>query len=168
MSVLLSPAPYSMVSSWKEFEVSSHAKRLSEVKKYIPSSASLSVQNNLGAHFSERLFVYTFPFSPDVVDYVLIDAYDPNPIVRFFPRRRNFMFNTSLNTLPFPLEYYNEQVLELFNNKDYGVVYYSSDGYILFQRNAKLRKNTEAMQVFTANMGKILDSYKNKLRDIKQ
>lgn len=160
-SVLLSPAPYSIVSSWEEFQVSPHAKRLNGVKKLIPDSASLSVQNNLGAHFSERLFVYTFPFRANSADYVLIDAHDPNPIVRFSPRQRNFMFSTSFNTSrPLKgLEDYNEQVLKLFNSKDYGVVYYSSNGYILFQRNVNLRKNKEAMQVFNINMTKILDRY---------
>jgi hypothetical protein len=115
------------VSSWKEFKVSDHAKNISEIHKFIPDSASLSVQNNLGAHFSHRKHIYTFPFMSDQADYVLIDATDPYSVTRFTPRHRNFMFATQLPNA------YSQEVIKVFDNNNYSVIYYS-DGYVLFKK----------------------------------
>jgi len=44
----------------------------------IPSSASVSVSNNIGAHLSHREFFYNFPIATQSAEYILVKADDPN------------------------------------------------------------------------------------------
>jgi len=153
-SFCLSPAPYSLVSSWKEFKVSDHAKNISEIHKIIPDSASLSIQNNLGAHFSHRKHIYTFPFLSDQADYVLIDVTDPHSVIRFTPRHLNFMFATQMS-----LGLYSQEVIKMFDNDSYSVIYYS-DGYVLFEKgNANNDRSKTARLMFEDRFKDIRNKY---------
>ena len=153
-SLFFSPAPYSLVSSWSEFKVNKHAKEIYKVKKLIPASASLSVQNNLGAHFSHRKYVYTFPFLSDKTDYVLLDVTDPHKIIRFYPRNRTFMFASQMT-----LDDYYDEVVRMFENKEYSIIY-TSVGYLLFKKgesNDDLSKKTR--QMFESKYEDLKNSY---------
>jgi hypothetical protein len=44
----------------------------------IPSTASVSVTNNIGAHVSQREFLYNFPIATNSADYVLAKIDNPN------------------------------------------------------------------------------------------
>jgi uncharacterized membrane protein len=151
-SIAFSPAPYSLVSSSREFVVDDHARKIDEIKEMIPGKASLSVQNNLGAHFSHRENVYTFPFLSDKTEYVLLDVTDPYKIIRFYPRQRNFMFITQLGLE----EYFNES-LGVFENMNYKIIY-EEDGYYLF-------KKEDSVNVIP---GQSINSFKERLDLLKE
>ena len=153
-SFFFSPAPHSLVSSWKEFEVSSHAKNIFEVKQFIPVSASLSIQNNLGSHFSQRRYIYTFPFKTYNVDYILLDINDPHSVACHFPSIRAFYFTTQLSSQ----EYYSK-IVDVFQNENYGVEYFSNDGYLLFKRGTGREKNKGAFEMFNRNAKKVFSRY---------
>lgn len=146
-SYIFSPAPYSLVSSKSEFGVTDHARKISEIQHKVPNDSYLVVQNNLGAHFSQREKISSFPFDLDKANYVLLDINDPYPIVRYRPRHRSFVFATN----QLPQDYYNN-VSRLFENKDFGVSYYTSDGYLLFKRGEGMELNEEALKMFETNI----------------
>ncbi|OGM04702.1 hypothetical protein A2715_01275 [Candidatus Woesebacteria bacterium RIFCSPHIGHO2_01_FULL_39_32] len=150
ISFLASPAPYSLVSSWREFKVDEHAKRISRVKERIDSEASLSAQNNLGAHFSQRSLVYTFPLKAHESDFVFLDVNDPFEITRTFPRNRSFEFITQMF-----LSDYKKEIISMFEDPNYGVYYFSEDGYLLFKKGVLKDKNKDAQKMFEKQLEQI-------------
>ena len=153
-SVFLSPAPYSLFSSLEEFRVSEHAHKLARVKRLIPQNASLSVQNNLGAHFSQREHIHTFPYESHGVDFVLLDIHDPYVVTRTIPRVRSFVFMNQMH----PQQYY-DAVVAVFEDDNYGVAYYSDDGYLIFKRGQKRGRNNDAYEMFNGNIKEIYGKY---------
>jgi uncharacterized membrane protein len=76
-SIIYGVSPLSYRYHISDFVPSEHAKKVSEANKLIPEKASLSVQHNLGPHFTEREQVYRFPLKNDEAEYVLVDVFDP-------------------------------------------------------------------------------------------
>lgn len=141
-SYLYSPLPYSRVSSFEEFKVDAHDRKFEEIKKIIPKNASVTVQNNLGAHLANREQIITFPYGLGKMDYVLLDVTDPYEKVRVEPRQRNFVVAVNMSIAD-----YEKRVKEVFDRDDYGVVY-ASDGYILFKKGESKKNNDEAYEMF--------------------
>lgn len=152
-SVIFSPAPFSLVSSWQEFNVSEHAREINEIKKMIPESASVSAQHNLGPHLSQRSKVYNYPYGSDFADYVFLDVNDPNPVIRMFPRKRNFTANVGM----YPNDY-RKAVEKVFDDDAFGVEYFSQDGYLVFKKGASRDKNGEAYEMFKSRIEKIFSA----------
>jgi uncharacterized membrane protein len=153
-SVVFSPAPYSLMSSKREFEVTDHARNISELKTIVPNGGYLVIQNNLGAHFSQREKISAFPFDLTKADYILLDINDPYPIVRYRPRHRSFVFASN----QLPQDYYDE-VSDLFENRYFGVNYFTPDGYLLFKRGGYTDLNVPAREMFEAKIRAIYDRF---------
>ncbi|OGM18705.1 hypothetical protein A2686_03460 [Candidatus Woesebacteria bacterium RIFCSPHIGHO2_01_FULL_38_10] len=153
MSIKISPAPYSSRTSIADYSVSEHSRKIFKIKNIIPSDASLSVQNNLGAHLSQREKVYTFPYKARESDYVLVDVNDPYD--GFSNIGPDFIFLTQLE-----FENYYEQILSLFENPDYGVIYFTEDGFLLFKKGYNKDQNESAEQTFFNNFEAIKRRYK--------
>jgi len=151
VSFALSPAPYSLLSSWAEFSIPPQSANVRALAQRIPGTASLSIQNNLGPHFAHREKVYSFPHMSAATDYVVVDTFDPNPVVRFEPRMRNFEFNTQMR----PQAYY-DAVVAVFNDCRYGVTSFSEDGLIVFRREAGREGNAAARDLFERNLDRLL------------
>lgn len=124
-SLFWSLTPLSGNYKLSDFVPSPHAKSISEIKKILPEDASLSVQHNLGPHFSERRFVYRFPIQKDEAQYVLLDAIDPyaeNP-------KQHFLF-------PYALQMDSGEWLsdidELKKSEKYSLIF-DDDGFLLFK-----------------------------------
>lgn len=66
-----------MNSKLNEFLPSENAKKIEMIKSMIPADASISVQHNLGPHFSERQGLYRFPLRVDDSEFVVLDRFDP-------------------------------------------------------------------------------------------
>lgn len=71
LSLILSPLPYSISSSWENYSLPPERNTLQEIKHIIPSEASLCVQNNLGPHLSQRRDIASFPRRCDLAEYAL-------------------------------------------------------------------------------------------------
>jgi uncharacterized membrane protein len=120
-----SVTPLSPNYKMSDFIPSQHARKISEVKKILPLDASLSVQHNLGSHFSERKEIYRFPLMMGDAEYILLDETDPfqsNP-------KQLFGFEYALQMSP--LEWQND-IEELKKSDKYELVY-NKDGYLLFK-----------------------------------
>lgn len=154
IKAIYSPTIY----SWKKYEVTSHAKAIKNIKKLIPKEASLSVQLNLGPHFSQRTKIYTFPLNMEMVDYVLLDINDP--YVSDGKISNMGYYNLSVH-MSFDMSFqdYYDKVVSLFGNKDYGVEYYSDDGYLLFKKGSGQEKNKEAFDMFNKNAKLVFGRY---------
>lgn len=150
----LGPTPFSLNSTWAEFRVDGHARAVSRIVSMVPNESSISVQNNLGAHFAMRDDVFTFPYASDFADYVVLDAHDPNLVPRTALRARSFLVN--IYAMP---EIYYSYAEKLFVNKEYGVIYFSSDGYLVFKRGASQTKNNVAYDTFAENLKSSLSRY---------
>jgi uncharacterized membrane protein len=133
LSILFSPLPYGLWAGWDNFPRAQHRDTLDMLEKSIPAEASLVVQNNVGAHFSNRENVWSDGPDAPPADFALFHvAYDAGR-------------NTGLKaqTLPevlyqfAPVEFL-ERVHTYISSSDWALVE-QRDGYYLFQKRAKNR-----------------------------
>lgn len=120
-----SVTPFSPNYRVSDYIPDEHAKKIKEVKKILPESASLSVQHNLGPHFSQRKEISRFPLAWDEAAYILLDETNPfrgNPKQLF-----GFEYALQMN----PLEWQND--IEGLKKSDKYDLVYSEDGYLLFK-----------------------------------
>lgn len=119
-------SPFSTKYRISDYFPGAHAKNLSEVKKMIPSEASLSAQHNLAPHFSGRQFIYRFPLKKDEAEYILLDTLDPfadNP-------KQIFGFEYALQM---SIPEWQSDIEELKKSEKYSLVF-NEDGYLLFRK----------------------------------
>lgn len=112
-----------------DYVPSAREKKIDEVKKILPANVSLSVQHNLGPHFSQRKEIFRFPLMMSDAEYILLDETDPfqsNP-------KQLFGFEYALQMSP--LEWQSD-IEELKKSDKYNLVY-DQDGYLLFERKLK-------------------------------
>jgi len=128
-SILYGVSPLSPYYKTSDYIPSAHAKKIKEVEKIIPPEASLSVQHNLGPHFSERELIWRFPLHKDDAQYILLDTFDPyasNP-------KQLFVFPYALQM---EVGDWQQAIEDLKNSKKYDLIF-QDDGYLLF----RARKN---------------------------
>lgn len=150
-SLLFSPAPYSAYAKLNDFTVSKHAQKIDDIVNLVPKEAPLSVQNNLGPHFSQRKYIYTYPFGIDKSDYVVLDVFDPYPNTTFFPRHHSFIFASGITP-----EVYLAQTQNLFDSSDFGILFFSRDGYLVLKRGHSKKLNDAARAMFEKRMETII------------
>jgi uncharacterized membrane protein len=115
-----------------DYVPSAREKKIDEVKKFLPADASLSVQHNLGPHFSERKEIYRFPLMMGDAKYILLDETDPfqgNP-------KQLFGFEYALQMSP--LEWRSD-IEDLKKSDKYDLIY-DKDGYLLFKSKIQISK----------------------------
>lgn len=153
-----SPAPYSRVSSLTDFEVTPHHRQIQEIQSLIPREASISVQNNLGPHFATRKNIYTFPEFADQTDFIVLDINDPYSVIRTFPRQRNFIYITSMS-----LESYTQAVTAVVTNDNYGVVFYTADGWLVLKKGTGKTENHKASEMVQTQLQRLETRYQDYL-----
>jgi len=129
-SLLLSPLPYGLGSTWQNYTLPAEREGLLAVAQLIPQHARLSVQNNLGAHLSQRRDITSFPRRLETADYVLLHLrYVGGPDSGLFVRTSPVvMFGMPTQQLAFATR-------ALAQSPHWGLVAYK-DGFCLFARNA--------------------------------
>jgi uncharacterized membrane protein len=103
-----------------------HAKNIIEVKKILPLDASLSVQHNLGPHFSERKDIFRFPLASREAEYVLLDKKNPYQN----NQKQAFGFGYALQM---DISDWSKSIEELEKSDKYELAY-NNDGYLLFKK----------------------------------
>ncbi|MBU1148725.1 DUF2079 domain-containing protein [Patescibacteria group bacterium] len=123
---LFTLTPWAKDYSGDDFAVTEHSKKIEEIKTIIPDQASLSVQHNLGSHFTQRRDIYRFPLALHQAEYVLLDFTNPyrNNSDQYF----KFDYAVQLSR-----DKWVNLTTDVFNNPEYGVRYFQ-DGYLIFQR----------------------------------
>ncbi|MFH1598390.1 MAG: DUF2079 domain-containing protein [Patescibacteria group bacterium] len=136
INYIFSLTPWTARYSLEDFRPTAHAKKISEIKELIPDEASLSIQHNLGSHFTQRRNIFRFPLSYNEAEYVLLDYTDPY----YNNREQIFHFDYSLQM---PRNIWFDLTVELINSPDYGVIFFE-DGFLLFQKGAARNLNDQA------------------------
>lgn len=125
--VFFSVTPLSFNYRLDDFVPDAHARKIAEVQKLIPADASLSVQHNLGPHFSERRWIWRFPLKKECAEFVILDTTNPyrkNP-------KQVFGFEYALQLSPDTLKV---EIQKLKDDFQFEKVY-DEDGYLIFKNN---------------------------------
>jgi len=145
--------PFAKDYSWSDYKPSAHARLISEVKKIIPNNASLSVQHNLGPHFTDRRQLYSLPKKIGEADYILVDVYNP------YYGKSNKQFFGLRDILAKPLADWAKIIEDIFYDEKYGLIY-EKDGYFIFRKGASQDLNEQGFSHFI----KLLDDIVNDLQ----
>jgi cell division protein FtsB len=111
-------------STLGEFVPSENANKIEAIKNTIPANASISVQHNLGPHFSERQELYRYPLNIDKSDFVVLDRFDP------YAGSKVFDFQYALQT---DKAEYQSKIEELKASPDFKV-FFDDGEYLIFER----------------------------------
>ena len=130
LSLILSPLPHGIGSTWANYALLAERHTLADLRELIPDDASLSVQNNLGAHLSQWRDVASFPRRVQTARYVLLHLrYVGGPDSGLFVRTSpEVMFQMPVPRLRRLVEF-------LVLLPEWGLVAWK-DGFYLFERGA--------------------------------
>jgi uncharacterized membrane protein len=140
-TLLLSPLPYGALARWEHFAVGDAWNTLREVRTRVPADAALTVQNNLGPHFSQRRDVATYPRRLASADYALFHLrYQGGPRTGLFAHTHpNLLFGGSPDRL-------HDGMRELIESPEWALVL-AKDGFFLFQRGGAAALSEEEARV---------------------
>ncbi len=136
LSIILSPLPYSISSTWQNYALPPERHTLREIRQIIPVDASVCVQNNLGPHLSQRRDIAVFPRRCNEADYALFHLrYVGGPDSGLFVRSSSLLFTMSP-------QYMTWVVKSMVLSQDRDLII-RKDGFYLFAHHAPDRKNYE-------------------------
>ena len=124
-SIKYGTTPMSPDYHFSDYRPGIHAKNIEEIKKMIPEKSSISIQHNLGSHFSEREYLYRFPLGQEKSEYILLDQFDP------YGENDKQAFNFSY-ALQMDGNDWKSTIEKLRKSEKYDLVY-DYDRYLLFK-----------------------------------
>jgi uncharacterized membrane protein len=126
-SVIFSPLPYSFSASWQNYALPPERRTLKDIHRIIPPYASLCVQNNLGAHLSQRSDISVFPRRCSMADYALFHLqYVGGPDSGLFVRSSSLLYTISSRHLV-------STIRDMVLSHDWKLIM-QKDGFYLFAR----------------------------------
>jgi len=116
--------------------------RVQEIRSLLGKDASIAVQANVGAHFSQRKEIYRYPNRIDQVDTIILWLESPTKNIHNYPEeqkeRRQFRISMLDNHLQMDRENYLSTVEKLLINEEFGVAYWNNPWLVLKrQENGK-------------------------------
>jgi hypothetical protein len=102
--------------------------------KQIVGNGTVSVQANLGAHFSQRHSIYSFPEHIDRADFIVL--WLDSPTHRIAPDDPG-TFGTEAHHRHLRAADYLDQVVQLLDDKNYGLVYWN-DPWLVFGKGQNI------------------------------
>jgi uncharacterized membrane protein len=115
--------------TWQDFLPSANAKKIEAIKNILPADASISVQHNLGPHFSERREVNRFPLKTEESDFVVLDRFDPY-------EKSQFKFFDFDYALQMDQREWQNKIDELKASPDFKV-FFDDGEYLIFENMKK-------------------------------
>ena len=129
LSILLSPLPYGISSSWQNYALPRERHTLEEITREIPADAAVCVQNNLGPHLSQRADIAAFPRRCKNAEYALFHLrHVGGPDAGLFVR-------PSADLYILPPQYLVSTVKGMVLSRDWELVK-QKDGFYLFRHYA--------------------------------
>jgi len=120
--------------------------RVQEIRSLVGKDASLSVQANIGAHFSQREGIYRYPNRVNDVDAIVLWLDSPTKNIHTYPEddveSRQYIIGMLDSHLSMDREDYFASVEELLVDEDYGVIYWDNPWLVL-------KRNVEGKEVDT-------------------
>jgi len=103
----------------------------------VGEEASVSAQNNVGAHFSQRKEIYRFPNKMGDVDAIVLRLESPTANINNFPdqlkNRRKYSINMLDSHLQMDRTEYIDTIERLLSGSEYGILYWN-DPWLVFKR----------------------------------
>jgi uncharacterized membrane protein len=141
LSFLLTPLPYGVFSDWNNYELPKERGTLDEMIRLIPSSAPVSVQNDLGSHLSHRNMIAVYPRHLKQAEYALFFVHDVSGTET----------NLTAKTCDFLCDPYPVEVItRMINWRDWGLITHK-DGFYLFGRGYPRPDPQEVMKAIDAD-----------------
>ena len=136
LSIVLSPLPYSISSSWENYSLPPERNTVQEIKRIIPAEASVCVQNNLGPHLSQRRDIASFPRRCDIAEYALFHLrFVGGPDSGLFIRTSSVLFGIPPGGL-------SSGMKKMILSGDWEIVL-QKDGFYLFRRCPSENENMD-------------------------
>jgi uncharacterized membrane protein len=157
-SVLLSPLPYGVGSSWANYAIGAGETVLEAAAREVPPGASLCAQNNLGAHFSQRRALHVPPLFCDTSQFAIfylrdVGGPDSGLFVRSDP---DYLLGMSAGTPPAPMPFQVTRALLL--EPDWALLL-QRDGLYLFARGGERRvPRPEGLNAYREDLNRYLET----------
>ena len=124
--------------------------RVQEIRSLVGKDASVSVQNNIGAHFSQNKEIYRYPSRIDLVDVVILRLESPTKNIHNYPEERKetrrFIIGMLDNHLQMDREDYLSSVEELLLGEEFGVIYWDNPWLVLKRGDADHENISDIMK----------------------
>ncbi len=108
-----------------------------KIKNIVGEETSLSVQSNVGAHFSQRREIYRFPNKVRDVDAIVLRLESPTNNINNFPDQlkshRKYSISMLDNHLQMDRTEYIDTIESLLSGSEYGILYWN-DPWLVFKR----------------------------------
>ena len=118
--------------------------KIKEIRGIIGENASISVQSNLGPHFSQREKIYRYPSKIGDVDAIILRINDPTLKIENFRivgkyniygnENKELTLNSFENHLQMGEKEYLISIEKLLKDKEYGVLYWKNP-WLVFRKN---------------------------------
>jgi len=107
------------------------------IRYTVGEEASVSAQNNVGSHFSQRKEIYRFPNKVGEVDAIVLRLESPTNNINNFPDQlkthRKYSISMLDNHLQMDRTEYIDTIESLLSGSDYGVLFWN-DPWLVFKR----------------------------------
>jgi uncharacterized membrane protein len=136
------PLPFA-ANIWKPVQViAQYDKREDEIKALV-NNHSVSVQANIGAHFTQREKLYLFPRKISDSDYVILWLSKPTTNDDYFSAAYT---KRALHHIQIPPNAYLTQIENLLSSKNFKIAYWN-DPWLVFKREPKIENDEREIQV---------------------
>jgi hypothetical protein len=117
--------------------------RVQEIRTLVGNGASISVQANIGAHFSQRKEIYRYPNRIDQADAIILRLLSPTRNIHNYPEEQEEQRQHFLGTLDSHLQMDRDNFLasveELLLNEGFRVAYWD-DPWLVLEKNMNRKK----------------------------
>jgi uncharacterized membrane protein len=113
------------------------------IRQAVGSNASISVQANIGAHFSQRKGIYRYPNKVGKVDVVILQLESPTKNINNIPndliKERKYLANVLDGYLQMDRTDYIDSIESMIHEKAYGILLWN-DPWLVLGRNVNTQR----------------------------
>jgi uncharacterized membrane protein len=128
--------------------------RVKEIRTLVGNDGSISVQANIGAHFSQRKEIYRYPNRIDQVAAVVLRLVSPTKNIHNYPEEKKEQRQHLLGMLDSHLQMDRDDFLAsveaLLRDKDFGIIYWNNPWLVL-------KRDADAKEVIPDVMSKLAE-----------
>ncbi len=132
---ILSPFPFPKSANFwaPKSLINLHDQTLDEIKSVLSPASSVSAQANVGAHFSQREFIFSFPNKIDEVDVIVLRLESPTNNLN--PQNPTYI-GTLAHHLQMKPKDYLDSISNILLDKGYGIFLWKDNWLVLKREHA--------------------------------
>ncbi len=148
--IIFLPLPFA-INFWAPTKIINlYDDRVNDIKKIVQNS-SISVQTNLGAHFSQRAELYSYPNKIETVNYVILWLSQPTS------KLKGYYISTLAHHLQMQPLQYLISIENLLKNNNFEIAYWNTPWLVL---KRKRPRHTTSLKADMNQINKAIDDYK--------